>query len=108
MGQSLCQEPTAPSSAISVLIPAFTGMVIGIVGLMPVTITMATYRENGILRRLRTTPVGPLIIMVAQVIVIFAMTGLGVLLLMIAGRLVYNVRFAGNALSLSGGLLSAA
>lgn len=92
-------------SAISALIPAFTGMVIGIVGLMPVTITMATYRENGILRRLRTTPVGPLIIMVAQVIVIFAMTGLGVLLLMIAGRLVYNVRFAGNALSLAGGFI---
>ncbi len=90
-------------SAIGALIPAFTGMVIGIVGLMPVTITMATYRENGILRRLRTTPVSPLIIMAAQVIVVFVMTTLGVLLLMIAGKLIYQVEFTGNALSLAAG-----
>jgi ABC-2 type transport system permease protein len=90
-------------AAIGTLIPAFTAMVIGMVGLMPVTITMATYRENGILRRLRTTPVNPLIIMAAQVIVVFIMTALGVLLLLIAGRLIYHVRFTGNALSLAGG-----
>ncbi len=88
-------------SAIGSLIPAFTSMVIGMVGLMPVTLTMATYRENGILRRLRTTPVSPLIILVAQVIVVFIMTALGVLLLMIAGMLLYHVQFAGSALSLA-------
>jgi len=70
---------------------------------MPVTITMATYRENGILRRLRTTPASPLMIMAAQVIVVFVMTALGVLLLMIAGKLVYHVQFTGNALSLAAG-----
>src|SRR5512138_562685 len=67
--------------AIGNLIPGFTAMIIGMIGLMPVTITMATYRENGVLRRLRTTPVSPLIVMTAQVIVVFIMTGLGVLLL---------------------------
>jgi ABC-2 type transport system permease protein len=87
------------------LIPAFTAMVIGMVGLMPVTITMATYRENGILRRLRTTPVSPLVILAAQVIVVFLMTCLGMLLLLTAGVLVYKVHFEGNALSLLAGFV---
>ncbi|MCL4562018.1 MAG: ABC transporter permease [Chloroflexi bacterium] len=89
--------------AIEALIPAFTAMIIGMIGLMPVTITLAAYRENGILRRLRTTPVNPLVVMAAQVIVVFAMTSVGMLLLITAGKVVYHVRFAGNAFSLLGG-----
>ena len=85
--------------AIDNLIPAFTAMIIGITGLMSTTITMATYRENGVLRRLRTTPVSPLVVMIAQIVVVFTMTSLGMLLLVIAGKLVYHVRFAGNAFS---------
>jgi ABC-2 type transport system permease protein len=89
--------------AIGTLIPAFTAMIIGMTGLMPVTITMATYRENGILRRLRTTPVSPLIVMAAQVIVVFVMTALGMLLLITAGKLVYHVQLDGNVFSILGG-----
>ncbi len=92
-------------AAIGGLIPAFSAMIIGITGLMPITITMATYRENGILRRLRTTPVSPLIVMAAQVIVVFVMTGLGMLLLILAGRLVYHVQFEGNAFSILAGFI---
>jgi ABC-2 type transport system permease protein len=91
--------------AIDTLIPSFTAMVIGMTGLMSVTITMATYRENGILRRLRTTPVIPLFVMVAQVIVVFSMTCLGMLLLIAAGKLVYHVRFEGNAFSMLAGFI---
>jgi ABC-2 type transport system permease protein len=91
--------------AIDALIPSFTAMVIGIAGLMPITITLATYRENGILRRLRTTPLSPLVVMLAQLVVVFLMTGLGVLLLVAAGKLVYHVRFPGSAWSLLGGFV---
>jgi ABC-2 type transport system permease protein len=93
--------------AIDALIPAFTAMIIGMVGLMPITITLATYRENGILRRLRTTPISPLVVMVAQVIVVFTMTVLGMILLVSAGVLVYHVQFEGNLLSLLGGFVLA-
>jgi ABC-2 type transport system permease protein len=87
------------------LVPSLTAMVIGITGLMAITITMATYRENGILRRLRTTPVSPLVVMTAQIVVVFVMTGLGMLLLIAAGRLVYHVRFAGSAFSMLAGFI---
>jgi ABC-2 type transport system permease protein len=88
---------------IDISVPAYTAMIIATSGLMSVTITMAAYREKGILRRLRTTPVSPLVVLGAQVIVIFAMTSLGMFLLIVAGKLVYNLRFEGNAWSLLGG-----
>lgn len=101
--------PAGPGSGgpegIGSLIPAFVAMVIGITGLMAVTITLATYRENGILRRLRTTPVSPLIVMAAQVTVVFTMTALGTLLLVAAGKLIYHVRFDGSILSMVGGFI---
>jgi ABC-2 type transport system permease protein len=96
---------TDTQSAIEVLIPALSAMVIGTTGLMAVTITMANYRENGILRRLSTTPVRPLVVLTAQVIVVFGMTALGMLLLVAAGKLVFHARFEGSAFSLLGGFV---
>jgi len=90
---------------IEAAIPSLTAVIICMTGLMSTTITMATYREKGILRRLRTTPVSPLVVLGAQVIVVFAMTCLGMLLLVTAGNLVYHVRFAGNIFSLLGGFV---
>jgi ABC-2 type transport system permease protein len=88
---------------IDISIPAYTAMIIATTGLMGLTITMAAYRENGVLRRLQTTPVSPLVVLTAQVIVLFLMTTLGMLLLVIAGKLVYHIRFEGNALSVLAG-----
>ena len=90
---------------IDTAIPSLTAVIIGITGLMSTTMTMATYRESGVLRRLRTTPVSPLVVLAAQVIVVFAMTCLGMLLLIAAGMLVYHVRFEGNAFSVLGGFV---
>jgi ABC-2 type transport system permease protein len=90
---------------IDAAIPSLTAVIIGITGLMSTTMTMATYRERGVLRRLRTTPVSPLVVLAAQVIVVFAMTCLGMLLLIAAGMLVYHVRFEGNAFSVLAGFV---
>jgi len=91
--------------AIDLAIPTLTAVIISMTGLMSVTITLTTYREKGILRRLATTPIRPLVVLVAQVIVIFAMTCLGMLLLITIGKLVYQVRFDGNALSMFAGFV---
>jgi ABC-2 type transport system permease protein len=106
-GTVYSNTPAGPGSGgeegISNLIPAFISMIIGMMGLMAITMTIATYRENGILRRLRTTPVSPLIVMAAHVIVVFTMTALGTIELVIAGRLAYNISFEGNIFSMVGG-----
>jgi len=101
-------EPTpmyGGRGTIDAAIPSLTAVIIGITGLMSTTMTMATYREKGILRRLGTTPVSPLIVLAAQVVVVFAMTTLGMLLLIAAGKLVYQVRFEGNFFSVLGGFV---
>jgi ABC-2 type transport system permease protein len=90
---------------VDISIPAYTAMIIGTSGLLSISITMSAYRENGILRRLRTTPLSPLYILAAQVIVVFLMTLLGMGLLILAGNLVYHVRFEGNALSVFAGFV---
>ena len=87
--------------SVDVSVPAYTAMIIGTTGIMGLTITMATYRDKGILRRLRITPLRPQVILFAQVVVIFMMTAVGMLLLILAGKLVYNMRFDGNALNVA-------
>lgn len=99
------QQGSGGSEGMGSLIPAFMSMVIGITGLMAVTVTLATYRENGILRRLRTTPVSPLVVLTAQLAVVFTMTALGTLLLVAAGKLVYQVRFEGHPISMASGFV---
>jgi ABC-2 type transport system permease protein len=89
--------------SVDVSIPAYTAMIIATTGLTGLTITISTYRERGILRRLQTTPINPLSILVAQVVGLFLMTTLGMILLVAAGRLIYHMRFDGNVLSVLGG-----
>ncbi len=90
---------------VDISIPAYTAMIIATTGLVGLTITIAAYRENGILRRLRTTPISPLVILTVQVIVLFLMTTFGMLLLILAGKLVYHMHFDGNALSVLAGFV---
>ena len=87
---------------MDVSVPAYTSMIISTAGIMSLTITMSTYREKVILRRLRATPLRPQAILAAQVLVIFLMTVLGMVLLILAGKLVYGLRFDGNPFSVAG------
>jgi len=90
---------------IDISVPAYTAMIIATTGLVGLTITMSAYRESGVLRRLRTTPISPLVVLAAQVIVMFVMTTFGMVLLIVAGKLVYNMRFDGNAFSVLAGFV---
>lgn len=90
---------------VDISVPAYTGMIIATTSLLGLTITLASYREKGVLRRLRTTPISPLVVLVAQVIVLFTMTALGMILLIVAGKLVFHLRFEGNAINVIAGFI---
>jgi ABC-2 type transport system permease protein len=90
--------------SVDVSVPAYMAMIIGTMGLLGIVVHVATLREKGILRRYRATPLRPAAILTAHVVVNLVMTLLGALLLVIAARLVYGLRFEGNALSVLGAL----
>lgn len=85
--------------SVDVSVPSYTAMIIATTGIISLPIVMAVYREYGVLRRLQATPLRPQTILSAQVCVIFLMTSLGMALLIIAGKVVYGLRFAGNPFS---------
>lgn len=83
--------------SVDVSVPSYTAMIIATSGLIGLTIVLATYREMGILRRLKATPLQPQTILTAQVCIIFLMTAFGMALLIVAAKVVYNLKFDGNA-----------
>jgi ABC-2 type transport system permease protein len=85
---------------VDVSVPSYTAMIIATSGLISITVIIATYRESGVLRRFKATPLTPITLLAADVIVIFVMTSLGMLLLIVSARLVFGLRFTGNILTL--------
>ncbi len=83
---------------MDVSVPAYMAMIISTVGLLSIAISVTSYREKGILRRFRSTPVRPYMILLDTVLVNLVMTLIGTGLLILAARFTYNLRFDGNAL----------
>jgi ABC-2 type transport system permease protein len=80
-------------------VPGFIALVIAISAVMSMPLALANYRERGILRRYRATPVSPAAVLGAQLVTQFAMTFLGMLLLILIGKVFFNLRFEGNIAS---------
>lgn len=100
-------EPAAIFSgrgSMDVSMPAYTALILGTVGLLGVPITIASYREQGVLRRFRATPMRPLTFITADILTNLGMTFLGMILLFAVGWLLYRVRFEGHFLSLALGV----
>ena len=85
---------------VDVMAPAYTGFVIGSIGLIGLPINLAEYRQHGILRRLGATPVHPWTILSAQVLTQLLMTALGITLLLAVARVVYGLKMPEAPLAL--------
>lgn len=71
--------------------PSVIVMSVAVIGLTSLPAVMAGYREHGILRRMRTTPVHPVKLLAAQLIVNVAASLVSSLLVIVAGRVAYGV-----------------
>jgi len=86
--------------SMDVSMPAYSALILGTIGLLSVPITTAGYRQQGVLRRFRATPMHPLTYIVSDLLTNLAMTILGMILLFTVGWLLYRVQFEGNILLL--------
>jgi ABC-2 type transport system permease protein len=80
-------------------VPAYGGIIIGTVAFMGIPIDTTVNRENGVLRRYRATPLHPAKYLLANILVYMMVALLGMSFLILIGKLVFGLRFAGSWLS---------
>jgi ABC-2 type transport system permease protein len=76
---------------IDVFCPSLVVITIAVLGLNGLPIRLATYRENGVLRRMSTTPVHPANLLAAQLLVNLAALVVSVAVLIAVGSLGFDV-----------------
>jgi len=108
LGRTL--SPVAPQSPgttqfLAQDLPLFVSIFISINAALSLVAVISIYREGGILKRLRATPLRPAVILGAHVLVKLFFTGISLLLVVLAGRRFYPVplhpHFAGFALAVA-------
>jgi ABC-2 type transport system permease protein len=76
---------------IAVYLPTVLALAVGTASLTVMPVTIATYREKGVLRRLSTTPMRPQGIVVAHLLINLATTVLGAALAVAVGQLAFGL-----------------
>ena len=91
VGRSLAPASLAASSFISVGLPVLASVLIAISAVLSLVTIISIYREGGILKRLRATPLRPQTILTAHVIVKLLLTAATLALMVLAGKRYYPV-----------------
>ena len=82
--------------AVDVLTPAYIAMILAVSGIMGLPMQLAEYRQHKVLKRFKATPISSGTIMIPHFIVNSVLCIIGTFILMIVGKLVFNLHFAGN------------
>ncbi len=91
VGPRLGHLPPAVPSFLSADLPVFAAVLITASTVLSLVTILAIYREGGILKRLRATPLRPPAILAAHVLVKLFFTALTLALMVLAGRRYYPV-----------------
>ena len=106
IGGGRLSSPTAGVPAfIGVDLPIFVSLMISIGAVMSLATIIAIYRESGILKRLRATPMRPHTILSAHIVVKLGFALVTLLAVMVAGKRAFPAQLHGPLVSFSFALL---
>lgn len=89
-------EYTGGFGGVDFSVPGYLCMIVAVTGLMSLPLTLAQYREKKILKRFMVTPIKPIDLLFSQLVVNMITTILGIALLLIVAKIVFNLHFFGN------------
>jgi ABC-2 type transport system permease protein len=90
-GRRLAPPSAAVSSFIRVGLPVLVALLIVVSGVLSLVTIISIYREGGILKRLRATPLRPQTILTAHVIVKLILSAATLVLMILAGKRYYPI-----------------
>jgi ABC-2 type transport system permease protein len=90
-GRRLAPSSLAASSFIRVGLPVLASVLIAISAVLSLVTIISIYREGGILKRLRATPLRPQTILAAHVLVKLLLTASSLALMVLAGKRYYPI-----------------
>ncbi len=91
LGGRLTPGATATATFVRVGLPVLAAVLIAISGVLSLVTIISIYREGGILRRLRATPLRPQTILTAHVLVKLALTVVSMAVMVAAGKRYYPI-----------------
>src|ERR1700757_298647 len=92
VGRGLTPSSLAANSFMQAGLPVLASVLIAVNAVLSLVTIISIYREGGILKRLRATPLRPQTILTAHVIVKLMLTALTMAVLVLAGKRYYPVR----------------
>ena len=94
VGRRMAPAALAASGFIHVGLPVIVSLLIAVSAVLSLVTIISIYREGGILKRLRATPLRPETILTAHVIVKLALTAATLVLMVLAGKRYYPAGLA--------------
>jgi ABC-2 type transport system permease protein len=86
---------------IDLYLPIIVAMGLSLFALSGLSQLFASYREKGVLRRMRTTPVKPRVLISAQLLMSLIISVITVLVILTIGRLAFDIKLPGQLLAYS-------
>lgn len=105
MGRRPAPATPAANSFVAVGLPVMASVLIAVGAVLSLVAIISIYREGGILKRLRATPLRPYTILAAQVIVKLLLSAATLLLMVAAGKRYYPVGIHVSVVGFTIGLL---